>query len=41
MINFLKRNKKLWLPSVIIILLIVIMFILSKYGFNPLGYVIY
>ena len=41
MFKYLLKNTKLWLPALIIILLIVLMLILSKFGFNPLGYVVY
>ena len=41
MFKYLLKNTRLWLPALIIILLIVLMLILSKFGFNPLGYVIY
>tara|TARA_B110000914_G_C15251672_1_gene348862 strand:- start:205 stop:330 length:126 start_codon:yes stop_codon:yes gene_type:complete len=41
MLKLLIKNKKMWLPALIIIFLIVFMIILSKYGFNPLGYVVY
>ncbi len=40
MFNFFKK-KSLWLPAFIILALFIIMIVLSKYGFNPLGYVIY
>ena len=41
MFKYLLKNTRLWLPALIIILLIVLMLILSKFGFNPLGYVVY
>ena len=41
MIKLLIKNKKLWMPALTIIVLIVLMIVLSKYGFNPLGYVVY
>ena len=41
MFNFLNKNKSLWIPALVIILLIVLMLVLSKFGFNPLGYVVY
>ena len=41
MIKLLIKNKKLWMPALTIIILIVLMIVLSKYGFNPLGYVVY
>ena len=41
MLNFLKKNKKFWLPAFIAIVIILFMVFLSKFGFNPLGYVVY
>jgi len=41
MIKLLIKNKKLWIPALTTILLILLMIVLSKYGFNPLGYVVY
>lgn len=41
MLNFIKKNKKLWAPSILIIMCVVLMMVLSKFGFNPLGYVVY
>ncbi len=41
MLKLLFKNKKLWIPALTFILLIFLMIILSKYGFNPLGYVVY
>jgi|TARA_B110000495_G_C22489105_1_gene301398 hypothetical protein len=41
MIKLLIKNKKLWMPALTIIIVIVLMIVLSKYGFNPLGYVVY
>ena len=40
MLNFLK-NKKFWLPALVIIISLIIMILFSKFGINPLGYVIY
>ncbi len=41
MIKFLIKNKRLWIPALTIVFLIILMIILSKFGFNPLGYVVY
>jgi len=41
MLDFLKKNKKFWIPSLIAILVTILMILMSKYGFNPLGYVVY
>ncbi len=41
MLKLLIKNKKMWMPALIIIFLIIFMIILSKFGFNPLGYVVY
>jgi len=41
MIKLLLKNKSLWLPAAIIILFIVLMLVLSKFGVNPLGYSIF
>ena len=41
MLNFLKNKKGFWIPALVIILLIIIMIILSKYGIDPLGYTIF
>ena len=41
MFKFFINNKRLWMPALIIIFLIMIMIILSKFGFNPLGYTVY
>tara|TARA_B100000780_G_C21103233_1_gene445315 strand:- start:1121 stop:1252 length:132 start_codon:yes stop_codon:yes gene_type:complete len=39
--KYLLKNTKFWLPAVVIIFLVIFMIILSKFGFNPLGYVVY
>ena len=41
MFKYLIKNKKLWIPAMVIIFLIFFMIVLSKYGFNPLGYTVY
>jgi len=41
MLKFLKKKKSLWIPAVVIIVLLIAMVVLSKYGFNPLGYTVY
>jgi hypothetical protein len=41
MLKLLFKNKKLWMPALIIMFLIILMVVLSQYGFNPLGYVVY
>jgi hypothetical protein len=41
MFKFLKKNKKFWIPGLISILIILLMITMSKFGFNPLGYVVY
>ena len=41
MIKLLKKNKKFWLPGLVFVLFILLMIFLSKFGFNPLGYVVY
>jgi len=41
MFNFLFKRTKLWLPALIIILIILLMLVLSKFGVNPLGYTIF
>ena len=41
MFDFLKKNKKFWVPSFIAIIVILLMMFMSKFGFNPLGYVVY
>ena len=41
MLKFLKKKKKFWVPGFLVILIILFMIFLSKYGFNPLGYVVY
>ena len=41
MFKYLIKNTKFWLPALVIILLVVLMMVLSKFGFNPLGYVVY
>ncbi len=41
MLKLLIKNKRLWMPALIVIILILSMVVLSEYGFNPLGYNIY
>ena len=41
MLKLLIKNKRLWMPALIVIILILSMLVLSKYGFNPLGYNVY
>jgi len=41
MFKYLIKNTKFWLPALVIILLVILMIVLSKFGFNPLGYVVY
>ncbi len=41
MFDFFKNKKSLWVPALVIILLMILMVVLSKFGFNPLGYVVY
>ena len=41
MFNFLKTKKSLWVPALVIIVVLIVMVVLSKYGFNPLGYTVY
>jgi len=41
MLEFLKKNKKLWVPGFIAILIIVFMTFLSNFGFSPFGYVVF
>ena len=35
------KNTKFWLPALVVIFLVILMVVLSQFGFNPLGYVVY
>jgi hypothetical protein len=41
MIKNLFKNKKLWIPGFLIILLLLIVIFLSKYNLAPIGYTIF
>ena len=41
MFKYLIKNTKFLLPALVVILLVILMMVLSKFGFNPLGYVVY
>ena len=35
------KNKSFWIPALVVIIFIITMMVMSKYGVNPLGYTIY